>query len=171
MLKDCPEDFKNCSACGYGNCRDMAIAIYNGLNKPENCHYYQHRMLEIDKMERKEALDMLLSKIQTLMLDEFNSQKLLEQFEPIIKAIEGTSFKTTLLSLNAAVEAAHAGDAGAGFAVVAQEVKALANQSKTEVEKIYGTVQDLQKTLDESVNSFDGELKKFLEKEKQEENN
>src|SRR5574344_2138337 len=164
MLKDCPEDFKNCSACGYGNCRDMAIAIYNGLNKPENCHYYQHRMLEIDKMERKEALDMLLSKIQTLILDEFNSQKLLEQFEPIIKAIEGTSFKTTLLSLNAAVEAAHAGEVGAGFAVVAQEVKAFAGQSKMGVEKIYGTLQNLQQTLDKSVGEFDDELKKFLEK-------
>lgn len=32
-------DIYNCSSCGYGNCEDMAVAIHNGLNKPENCHH------------------------------------------------------------------------------------------------------------------------------------
>lgn len=33
-------DIYNCSSCGYGNCEHMAVAIHNGLNKPENCHHY-----------------------------------------------------------------------------------------------------------------------------------
>jgi Na+-translocating ferredoxin:NAD+ oxidoreductase RNF subunit RnfB len=40
MLKTSEEDFLNCSSCGYGNCEDMAKAIFNGLNRPENCHHY-----------------------------------------------------------------------------------------------------------------------------------
>ena len=30
----------NCCSCGYGSCDDMAAAIHNGMNRPENCHHY-----------------------------------------------------------------------------------------------------------------------------------
>ncbi|GHV83463.1 hypothetical protein AGMMS50212_08030 [Spirochaetia bacterium] len=40
MKKYTEADFLNCSACGYGNCKGMAEAIYNNLNRPENCHQY-----------------------------------------------------------------------------------------------------------------------------------
>jgi len=40
MLKESEADLYNCASCGYNSCEGMAIAIFNGLNKPENCHHY-----------------------------------------------------------------------------------------------------------------------------------
>lgn len=161
MHKEKPEDFKNCSSCGYGKCEDMAIAIYNGLNKPENCHYYQQKELEINSEKRKEAV----TEFQKLIMEAFNSEKLLGRFEPIIKAIEGISFQTSLLSINASIEAAHAGDAGAGFDIVAKEVRELASKSKDETTKIYESLDDLQKVLDNAVDQFENQLHIFLSQE------
>lgn len=159
MLKETQEDHKNCSACGYGNCKDMAIAIYNNLNKPENCHYYQQKLLQINTEKRKDAV----TEFQKLIVEEFNSSKLLAKFEPIVKAIEGISFQTSMLSINASIEAAHAGDAGAGFDIVAKEVRELSSKSKDEANKIYSSLNELQSVLDNAVGQFEKQLHIFLD--------
>ncbi|AET69947.1 signal transduction histidine kinase [Desulfosporosinus orientis DSM 765] len=38
----------NCSSCGYGSCRDMMLAIYNGLNHVESCKYYLFKENEVN---------------------------------------------------------------------------------------------------------------------------
>jgi methyl-accepting chemotaxis protein len=77
-----------------------------------------------------------------------------EQVGAIIEAIENIADQTNLLALNAAIEAARAGEHGKGFAVVADEVRRLAENSGAAAKEIAGLIRGVQATADVAVEAM-----------------
>lgn len=73
------------------------------------------------------------------------------------------SFNTTILSLNASIEAARAGESGAGFEVVASEMRQLSNNSNVFSEQVSEVVKELEKEVGETAHQFQDSTKALSE--------
>lgn len=63
MHKKTKADILNCGACGYEDCEQMAVAIYNGLNRPENCTHYTNILKDIMNEQHQEEVKQSVRKV------------------------------------------------------------------------------------------------------------
>ena len=113
-------------------------------------------------MQAQECVDNSLSEVSDLMMQiddaATNIQSLSEQSKKInsvLSVIGGIAEQTNLLALNAAIEAARAGEQGRGFAVVADEVRNLASRTQTSTVEINEMLTELHRSVSQAVDAMD----------------
>jgi len=97
---------------------------------------------------------------QAQTLNEINSMA--QNIKEIIKIVTNISEQTNLLALNASIEAGRAGEADLGFAVVAEKVQKLAEESKNSVEKTIGIATGIIKKIEDAA-SYSMEISRSME--------
>ncbi len=121
--------------------RDVDQATRDGLT------VIDHTTRSIDNLA--EELNRAMTQVESLAASS-------DQIGSVLDVIRAIAEQTNLLALNAAIEAARAGEAGRGFAVVADEVRSLAQRTQHSIEEIRQVIERLQDGTREVVGAMQG---------------
>ncbi|WP_416196958.1 methyl-accepting chemotaxis protein [Pseudomonas sp. Teo4] len=102
----------------------------------------------------RQTIDQLAADMDAAMHEARTLESRSEQIGSVLEVIRAIAEQTNLLALNAAIEAARAGEAGRGFAVVADEVRSLAQRTQVSVEEIRQVIEGLQQGTQDVVGAM-----------------
>jgi ArsR family metal-binding transcriptional regulator len=153
----------NCGACGARTCEKMAEKIVKKVNIVENCLKKMH-----DDMEREHkvvmdwrdgnnnalhALGNEMDSIHTfsgsISSDIGQIRTIVRDYEVMAREIDKIADNIHIISLNASIEAAKAGDNGKSFAVVADEIRSLAGKTQVAITQIGKSTETAKNTMSE----------------------
>ncbi|WP_217169684.1 [Fe-Fe] hydrogenase large subunit C-terminal domain-containing protein [Treponema saccharophilum] len=170
MGKHSKSDIYNCGACGYNSCEQMAVAIFNGLNRKENCHHYVMNLANQDhEKEIREAMNSIteavrsgsealqsnvrdLQEIRNMnMLTTEGIKKLNTKMNgiwDIVGIISNVADQTKIIAFNAELEASSSGEAGKNFHIVATEIRRLSDTIIDSIKEIKNIIDEIQNASD-----------------------
>ncbi|MFV2057479.1 MAG: methyl-accepting chemotaxis protein [Thiohalomonadales bacterium] len=115
-----------------------------------------------EALNGKNVVEQVVSSISTLADEILNAKTIISQVESdtgdigtVLEVIRGVAEQTNLLALNAAIEAARAGEQGRGFAVVADEVRTLASRTQQSTQEIQQVIEKLQNGARQAVQAME----------------
>ncbi|HLO52585.1 MAG TPA: CHASE3 domain-containing protein [Kamptonema sp.] len=101
--------------------------------------------------ETLESMIIVKQKVKEIAVQIEQLNEKTNQISNISSAVTDLANQTNMLALNASIESVHAGENGKGFAIVATEIRKLANQSKKSVEEINYLLVDIKNAIDSTV--------------------
>ena len=149
----------------------MGEVIEQAVKNVNNLNTHAQNMNEANKaawecIENFSGSSTKSSEAINVITDRINeTNNAITKIEDMVKLISDISSQTNLLSLNASIEAAKAGEAGRGFGVVASEIKKLAEQSDDSANQIETIVAEMGALSGECVEQAEG-IKKLIAEEK-----
>lgn len=125
------------------NAENVAAAVHDADDEARNGYQVVTKAVS--------AINELEGEVETASEVMANLQNESENIGTVLDVIKGIAEQTNLLALNAAIEAARAGEQGRGFAVVADEVRTLAGRTQQSTQEIQSMIESLQSGTTEAV--------------------